>query len=127
MVVTYSPVADKPADTNFARFLWAVMQRRCVSQRQIAANTGLSASAIGDWIFKGVLPKEESIAKLAPWLHMDFEELWRVVRGDLAAETAAQMQLSSTQMQIETESLLRQIEEWMRRWGRHVPPDPDQS
>jgi transcriptional regulator with XRE-family HTH domain len=88
MVADYALVEGQPADTPFARFLYDVMTRRGASQNAIHAATGISASAVGDWVYKGIEPKTRSLEKLAPWLHMEVRELWAIIHGEITPEDA---------------------------------------
>ena len=88
MVAVYADVDGQPANTPFSRFLFEVMTRRGATQRSIQAATGIAASTVGDWVFRGVEPKTKTLEKLAPWLHMDVSELWAIVHGEVAPAEA---------------------------------------
>lgn len=88
MVAVYASVDGQPADTPWARFLFAVMERRGASQNSIHAATGIAASTVGDWIYNGKEPKTKTLEKIAPWLHMEVRELWAIIHGEIATDEA---------------------------------------
>lgn len=88
MVAVYANVEGQPADTPWARFFFAVMDRRGASQNSIHAATGIAASTIGDWIYNGKEPKTRTLEKIAPWLHMEVAELWAIVYGEISTDEA---------------------------------------
>ena len=88
MVADYVLVEGQPADRPFSRFLFDIMARRGATQNSLHAATGISASAVGDWVYKGIEPKTRSLEKLAPWLHMEVKELWAIIHGEIAPDEA---------------------------------------
>lgn len=90
MVAVYADVEGQPADTPWARFLFAVMTRRGASQNSVHAATGIAASTVGDWVYNGKEPKTKTLEKIAPWLHMELPELWAIIHGEIAPDVAVE-------------------------------------